>query len=109
MNKSAPTAYVVVKHVFEEYFGGGIEILGAYSDKTEAVERMLTEADKTLRFINENVGLYPFGIRLFGSEDYWTACVKENGMTKNIVEIFVTETEQHIHPTEKEGRQVLHL
>lgn len=96
------STWVVIKHIFEDYYAGGIEVCGAFQSRNAAVDCLLAEADKTLEFINNNADKYPIHIRLFGSEDYWTACVKEKGITKNIAEIFIREVPAKTDTTQKE-------
>lgn len=103
MNDVTSVMYVVVKHVFEEYFAGGIDICGVYHDKNAAFDCLMTESEKMLKFINNNADKYPAHIWLFGSEDYWTACVKEKGITRNIVEIFIREVPACGDISEEEG------
>ena len=95
--------YVVMKHVFEEFYDGGIKVCGVYSREGAALARFAEECGEALKFINENAIHYPSGIRVFGTNDYWTAFFKEQGLSKNIIEIFVAavpfHTCENIHST----------
>lgn len=89
----ATKSYVIVKHIFEDYYDGGIQVCGVHQDKAAAFEQFMDECEKMLITVSKLGELYyPANMRVFGSDDYWTLTHKDEcGLTQNVVEIFIRE------------------